>query len=86
MRSPRKILTKISAFEACSSDLILIEARPWRGSRAEPRKILTKIIAFEACSSNLIEARPWRGSDREAEPRKIFSKLQCSIQFSAIEY
>ena len=53
-----KISTKMSAFEALSSNL---EAGPCGGQRAVARKILTKMNAFEVFFSNL-EAGPWRGS------------------------
>ena len=67
-RSPQKILTKMSAFEAFSCNL---EAEPLQGSGWIPQKILIKMTAFEAFSSNL-EAEPLRGSG--AEPPENFDK------------
>ena len=65
-RSLWKILTKMSAFEAFTSDL---EAESLWGSGRSPRKILTKMSTYEAFSSNL-EAEPrWRSGGRA--PRKF---------------
>ena len=73
-RSPRKILTKMNAFEAFSSNL---EAEPLQRSGGEPPENFDKNECFEAFSSNLQAGTLQLYGDQGAEPPENIDKNEC---------